>query len=128
MASMFLNAPCNVGTIKHFDCKSYVGLRASSLAQKLDCLGRATKAPLRCRFIVRASEKRGEPIRKLGLTDRQCEEAVAAGNVPEAPPVPPKPAAPAGTPSVSSLVSIYMSYGDFEFAAFPIFLTYLVVM
>lgn len=46
------------------------------------------------------------PVKKLGMTDAECEAAVVAGNVPEAPPVPPKPAAPAGTPVVSSLVSV----------------------
>ncbi len=102
MASMFLNAPCNVGAIKHFDCKNYVGLRASS-NQKLDCVGHAIKAPTRRRFIVRASERRDESLKKMGLSDQECEAAVVAGNVPEAPPVQPKPAAPAGTPSVSSL-------------------------
>lgn len=121
MASMFLNAPCNVGAIKHFDCKNYVGLRASS-NQKLDCVGHTIKAPPRRRFIIRASERRDESMKKMGLTDQECEAAVVAGNVPEAPPVPPKPAAPAGTPSIPFLVSIYLFYDDFELTALPIFL------
>lgn len=107
MAFTFLKAPCNVGAIKRFDCKNYVGLRASSSStQKLDCVGHAIKAPIRRGLIVRASERRDEFVKKSGLSDQECEAAVVAGNVPEAPPVPPKPVAPTGTP-IASLVSIY---------------------
>ncbi|KAI8005155.1 hypothetical protein LOK49_LG08G01589 [Camellia lanceoleosa] len=42
-------------------------------------------------------------MRKMGLSDEECEAAVVAGNVPQAPPVPPKPAPPAGTPVVPAL-------------------------
>ncbi|KAL0326163.1 UNVERIFIED_CONTAM: Delta-aminolevulinic acid dehydratase 1, chloroplastic [Sesamum radiatum] len=53
---------------------------------------------------VRAGETRENgPLKKMGMSDAECEAAVVAGNIPEAPPVPPKPAAPAGTPVVSSL-------------------------
>ncbi|KAJ4844740.1 Delta-aminolevulinic acid dehydratase 1, chloroplastic [Turnera subulata] len=54
-------------------------------------------------FVVRAGESHDSPIKKLGLSDAECEAAVVAGNVPETPPVPPKPASPAGTPVVPSL-------------------------
>lgn len=57
-------------------------------------------------LVIRASESGNGHAKKLGMSDAECEAAVAAGNVPDAPPVPPKPAAPAGTPIVQPLVSI----------------------
>lgn len=55
---------------------------------------------------VRASNTNDNvPMKKMGMSDEECEAAVVAGNIPEAPPAPSKPAAPAGTPVVPSLVS-----------------------
>lgn len=67
-------------------------------------------------LVVRASESGNGHAKKLGMSDAECEAAVAAGNVPEAPPVPPKPAAPVGTPIIKPLVSIQVSYFHCEFA------------
>ncbi|XP_022861460.1 delta-aminolevulinic acid dehydratase, chloroplastic isoform X1 [Olea europaea var. sylvestris] len=53
---------------------------------------------------VRASNTNDNvPMKKMGMSDEECEAAVVAGNIPEAPPAPSKPAAPAGTPVVPSL-------------------------
>ncbi|GAB4844167.1 Delta-aminolevulinic acid dehydratase 1, chloroplastic [Ancistrocladus abbreviatus] len=103
MASV-VNVPCNVGSIKGHYYQNYVGLRPL-LNKNFVCIHPTNKenSSPRLRFIVRASEKRAESIKKMGLTDAECEAAVVAGNVPEAPPVPPRPAAPAGTPVVPSL-------------------------
>ncbi|KAK6938391.1 Delta-aminolevulinic acid dehydratase [Dillenia turbinata] len=102
MASAFVNVPCNVGAIKGLDSQTYVGLKPS-LNQQFNCVMPKIMANPRRVLVVRASERRSEPIPKMGLTDEECEAAVVAGNVPEAPPVPPKSAAPAGTPVVPSL-------------------------
>lgn len=60
---------------------------------------------------VRASNTNDNvPMKKMGMSDEECEAAVVAGNIPEAPPAPSKPAAPAGTPVVPSLVSSYIIY------------------
>ncbi|KAI4320536.1 hypothetical protein MLD38_034005 [Melastoma candidum] len=61
------------------------------------------KSPLDSALILVAGDKSYESIKKLGLSDAECEAAVVAGNAAEAPPVPPKPVAPVGTPVVSSL-------------------------
>lgn len=60
---------------------------------------------------VRASNTNDNvPIKKMGMSDEECEAAIVAGNIPEAPPAPPKPAAPAGTPVVPSLVSSFIIF------------------
>ncbi|KAI3885219.1 hypothetical protein MKW98_002611 [Papaver atlanticum] len=65
--------------------------------------GRGIKIQSPSRFIIKASNEKEASLKKLGLTDAECEAAVVAGNAPDAPPVPPKPAAPSGTPLVSLL-------------------------
>lgn len=105
MASTIVNVPSNVGAVKGLDCQSFVGLRSLTNVRSLNCVRTAIKASPRRRFVVRASEQRDAPVRKLGMSDAECEAAVVAGNVPEAPLVLPKAAAPAGTPVVPSLVS-----------------------
>lgn len=106
MASTVLNSPCTVGAAK-FD---YVGLKQTAVGNHKFLYSRPSSASVKQRrstnFTIRASEKHHDgPIKKLGLSDAECEAAVVAGNVPEAPPIPPKPAAPSGTPVVPSLVS-----------------------
>lgn len=103
MASMFVNSPCNVRTVKPLDCQN-VGLKPSR-NQDLVCVRPAINPRPRRLLIVRASEMQGDQVKKMGLSDAECEAAVVAGNVPEAPPVPPEAATPAGTPVVPSLVS-----------------------
>ncbi|KAI7993631.1 hypothetical protein LOK49_LG11G01681 [Camellia lanceoleosa] len=103
MASIVVNLPCNVGAIKGLDCANYVGLKPS-VNHNFVCVRPQNKACNRRRLlIVRASETCDGPMRKMGLSDEECEAAVVAGNVPQAPPVPPKPAPPAGTPVVPAL-------------------------
>lgn len=104
MASIIVNVCCNVQAIKGLECQNYVGLKASRNSN-FNCVKTAIKTPPRF-LVVRASERQDGPIKKMGLSDAECEVAVVAGKVPEAPPVPPKPAAPTGTPVVHSLVSI----------------------
>ncbi|KAJ0024332.1 hypothetical protein Pint_08153 [Pistacia integerrima] len=107
MASTLFHSPCacSAPSIKSLDGQNYVGLKPSAnLRFKFSCVKTTVKAPQSQRlFIVRAGETRDGQIKKLGLSDAECEAAVVAGNAPEAPPVPPKPAAPAGTPVVPSL-------------------------
>ncbi|KAJ0085802.1 hypothetical protein Patl1_08334 [Pistacia atlantica] len=107
MASTVFHAPCacSAPSIKSLDGQNYVGLKPSAnLRFKFSCVKTTVKARESQRlFIVRAGETRDGQIKKLGLSDAECEAAVVAGNAPEAPPVPPKPAAPAGTPVVPSL-------------------------
>ena len=93
-----------------------MGLKPS-LNSNFVCVRSTNKACNRCLLVVRASEMRDGPIKKMGLSDEECEAAVVAGNVPESPPVPPMPAAPAGTPVVPTLVSII-----------PTVVTYLCIM
>lgn len=102
-STAMLNSPCNIGAVK-FEIK----LKRSP---NLLCARPSVKLNWRRMSTIRASkeghdnESGSTPLKKMGLTDEECEAAVVAGNVPEAPPVPPKPAAPDGTPIVSSLVS-----------------------
>lgn len=103
MASMMMNAPCSVRSAKGIDCHNLSGLKPKT---SLRFNSVRTAVNPRRLLVVRASEKNKESIKKLGMTDAECEAAVVAGNVPEAPPVLPKPASPAGTPVVSSLVRI----------------------
>ncbi|KAL7246250.1 hypothetical protein ACSBR2_001384 [Camellia fascicularis] len=107
MASTVVNFSCNVGSFKGLDCAYYVyvGLKPS-VNQNFVCVRPLNKACTRRLFVVRASETREGPMKKMGLSDEECEAAVVAGNVPEAPLVPPMPAAPVGTPVVSSLVPL----------------------
>lgn len=93
-----------------FDCQQYVGLKPSRSAKFSFLQAASRRQPSRRLFVVRASENHNDSIKKLGMTDAECEAAVVAGNVPEAPPVPPKPAAPAGTPVVPSLVSVQFNF------------------
>jgi len=102
MASSIVNVPFQA--MKGVDCH-YVGLKPST-SSKFSCVKTAIRVRSPRLFVVRASEKHDGPIKKLGLSEAECEAAVVAGNVPEAPPMPPKPAAPAGTPVVPSYVSI----------------------
>lgn len=106
MASTMANAPVAVRTVKGLDCQNYVGLRAPTNF-KFSNVRTAIKSQPPRLLVVRASEHHNVsgPLKKMGLSDAECEAAVVAGNVPEAPPVPSKPASPAGTPVVPSLVS-----------------------
>lgn len=112
MASTVFHAPrsSSAPSVKSLDCRMYVGLKPSvNLRLKFNYDKATVKARQSRRlFIVKAGETRDWEIKKLGLSDAECEAAVVAGNAPEAPPVPPKPAAPAGTPLVPSLVSFYV--------------------
>lgn len=107
-SAAMLNSPCNIGAVK-FEVK----LKSSP---HLLCARPSVKLNRRRVLTIRASkeghdeESGSGPLRKMGLTDEECEAAVVAGNVPESPPVPPKPGAPAGTPIVSSLVSFETSH------------------
>ncbi|PKI66885.1 hypothetical protein CRG98_012751 [Punica granatum] len=103
MASAMFTAPCGVRSAEGADCQNYVGLRPNTGLKFNASVTVKTAMNARRLFAVRASEKRDESIKKLGMTDAECEAAVVAGNAPDAPPVPPKPASPAGTPVVSSL-------------------------
>ncbi|GMP46917.1 hypothetical protein CsSME_00014888 [Camellia sinensis var. sinensis] len=104
MASTVVNFSCNVGSFKGLDCAYYVyvGLKPS-VNQNFVCVRPLNKACTRRMLVVRARETREGPMKKMGLSDEECEAAVVAGNVHEAPLVPPMPAAPVGTPVVSSL-------------------------
>ena len=105
MASTVVNLSCNVGATKVLDRANYMGLK-SSMNSNFVCVRSTNGACNRRLFVVRASEMHDGPIKKMGLSDAECEAAVVAGNVPKAPPVPPMPVAPAGTPVVPTLVSI----------------------
>uniref|UniRef100_A0A2P2L916 porphobilinogen synthase n=1 Tax=Rhizophora mucronata TaxID=61149 RepID=A0A2P2L916_RHIMU len=104
MASTIFKTPCTVPATKGLDREKYVGLRPFSSNLRFDCVKTGAMAWTRHCYKVRASAAHDGPTKKLGLSDAECEEAVTAGNVPEAPPVPPKPVAPAGTPVVPSLL------------------------
>ncbi|KAK3034769.1 hypothetical protein RJ639_032282 [Escallonia herrerae] len=99
MASTIFNVPCNVGELRVSD---YTSLKPS-LNRRLASLRPSIRVPGRPVLTVRAGETREGPMKKLGLSDEECEAAVAAGKVPDAPPPPSTPAAPARTPVVSSL-------------------------
>lgn len=103
-SAAMLNSPCNIGAVK-FE----VTVKPSP---NLLCARPSIRLNRRRVLTIRSSNEGHDkgsgsgPLRKMGLTDEECEAAVVAGNAPEAPPVPPRPAAPAGTPAVSSLVSL----------------------
>ncbi|CAN1268879.1 Delta-aminolevulinic acid dehydratase 1, chloroplastic [Linum perenne] len=100
MASTIINAPSVIPVVKGLDCSSYkptLGNLRFSISHKHSIT--ASHPPKR-HFTAYATSD--IPV-KTGLSDAECEAAVAAGKVPEAPPVPPMPAAPAGTPVVPSL-------------------------
>lgn len=107
MASMMLNS------VNHSANRTvrveYVGLRPLTVHQNILCV-RPNSIKITSRGLtVRAGEIRDNgPIKKLGISDEECEAAVVAGNIPEAPTAPAKPAAPAGTPVVASLVSSHI--------------------
>ncbi|KAK0575770.1 hypothetical protein LWI29_006695 [Acer saccharum] len=107
MASTIFHAPCTASpSVKPLSCQNYVGLKpSSSVNLRFNCVKTTTVKAHQTRrlFVVKARETRDGSMKKLGLTDAECEAAVVAGNVPEAPPAPPKPAAPIGTPLVPSL-------------------------
>ncbi|CAL5333244.1 unnamed protein product [Camellia sinensis] len=111
MASTVVNFSCNVGSFKGLDCAYYVyvGLKPS-VNQNFVCVRPLNKACTRRMLVVRARETREGPMKKMGLSDEECEAAVVAGNVHEAPLVPPMPAAPVGTPVVSSLFFIVLNH------------------
>jgi len=108
------NASCSFPSTRGIDCKSYIGLRSN--VSKVSVASSRIATSQRRNLVVRASESGNGHAKKLGMSDAECEAAVAAGNVPEAPPVPPKPAAPVGTPIIKPLVSIQVSYFHCEFA------------
>lgn len=113
MASAMFNAPGGVRTAKGIDRQNYVGLRPDwKFNASITVKTAANVRSSRRLHTVRSSQKHDEPIKKLGMSDAECEAAVVTGNVPEAPPIPPKPAAPAGTPVVSSLVSTSNDIGS----------------
>ncbi|AAF22911.1 Delta-aminolevulinic acid dehydratase 1 [Arabidopsis thaliana] len=95
------NASCSFPSTRGIDCKSYIGLRSN--VSKVSVASSRIATSQRRNLVVRASESGNGHAKKLGMSDAECEAAVAAGNVPEAPPVPPKPAAPVGTPIIKPL-------------------------
>lgn len=93
----------NVGTIKGLDCLSHGKFNPNALPTRPSVCSMSHRRML----VVKASANDG-PIKKLGMSDAECEAAVVAGNVPEAPPVPPVPASPAGTPVNASIVCVFI--------------------
>ncbi|KAF2291383.1 hypothetical protein GH714_023473 [Hevea brasiliensis] len=102
-STTIFSASSTVPAMKVLDWKNYVGLKPTVNDLRFSGVKTSVKVCPKRVLIVRASETQGGPMKKLGLSDAECEAAVVAGNVPEAPPVPPKPAAPAGTPVVPLL-------------------------
>ncbi|KAI3464523.1 hypothetical protein Pfo_021186 [Paulownia fortunei] len=102
MASMMLNSVnFSAGRAVKVD---YVGLKPLKVHQNIVCVRpHSIKIAQRMLTIMAGEIREDGPVKKMGMSDEECEAAVVAGNIPEAPPVPPKPAAPAGTPDVSSL-------------------------
>ncbi|KAJ0827311.1 putative porphobilinogen synthase [Helianthus annuus] len=86
MASTIVNMPLNVGTIKGLDCLSHGKFNANALPIRPS----VSSLPHRRMLVVKASTNDG-PIKKLGMSDAECEAAVVAGNIPEAPRCPPFP-------------------------------------
>ncbi|KAI3911349.1 hypothetical protein MKW98_010236 [Papaver atlanticum] len=106
MASTMISvSPSNFATIRELKAQTHTGLKLNGRTNQVYFnTGGMIKVRSSPRFIIKSSnEKEAAPLKKLGLTDEECEAAVVAGNAPEAPPVPPKPAAPAGTPLASLL-------------------------
>ncbi|CAA0809954.1 Delta-aminolevulinic acid dehydratase 1-chloroplastic [Striga hermonthica] len=102
MASTLLNS-VNLNSIKAVKY-DYVSLKPLKVDRNnnIHCARpRSTKTTRRRAVTIRAGEN--GPIKKMGMSDVECEAAVVAGNIPEAPPVPPKPSPPAGTPAVTPL-------------------------
>ncbi|KAM3322799.1 delta-aminolevulinic acid dehydratase, chloroplastic [Capsicum chacoense] len=100
-STAMLNSPCNIGAVKfEIKLKRLPNLLCARPSVKLN---RRRMSTIRAIKEGHDNESGSTPLKKMGLTDEECEAAVVAGNVPEAPPVPPKPAAPDGTPIVSSL-------------------------
>lgn len=107
MASMTLNSVnFSAGKAVKFDS---VGLKPLKVHQNILSI-RPHPIKIAPRMLtVRANKSPDDGhVKKMGMSDEECEAAVVAGNIPEAPPVPPKPAAPAGTPVVASLVSSHI--------------------
>ncbi|CAI0573760.1 unnamed protein product [Linum tenue] len=107
MASTIFSTSSSLPTaVKGLDCNTYKptlgNLRfiASPNRKSIAVPSSSSPAPKPLFPVVKATSD--VPV-KTGLSDAECEAAVAAGNVPEAPPVPPTPLAPAGTPVVPSL-------------------------
>ncbi|KAI3994181.1 hypothetical protein MKX01_012438 [Papaver californicum] len=105
MASTMISvSPSNFATIRELKGQTHAGLKLNGRTNQVYFnTGAMIKIRSSSRFIIIASNEKEASIKKLGLTDEECEAAVVAGNAPEAPPVPPKPAAPAGTPLASLL-------------------------
>lgn len=101
MASTIVNMPLNIGTIKGLDCLSLGNLKQNALTYRPSVSTLTYKRV----FVVKSSTCDG-PIKKMGMSDAECEAAVVAGNIPEAPQVPPIPSSPAGTPVIPSFVTI----------------------
>ncbi|RZC74727.1 hypothetical protein C5167_050210 [Papaver somniferum] len=102
-SAMMAVSPSNFATIRELKGQSHTGLKMNTRTNQVYFnTGRVIKIQS-SRFVIKASNEKEASLKKLGLTDAECEAAVVAGNAPDAPPVPPKPAAPAGTPLVSLL-------------------------
>ncbi|KAI3884423.1 hypothetical protein MKX03_034763 [Papaver bracteatum] len=103
-STMMAVSPSNFATIRELKGQSHTGLKMNARANQVYFnTGRGIKIQSPSRCIIKASNEKEASLKKLGLTDAECEAAVVAGNAPDAPPVPPKPAAPSGTPLVSLL-------------------------
>ncbi|RZC69938.1 hypothetical protein C5167_033073 [Papaver somniferum] len=103
-STMMAVSPSNFATIRELKGQSHTGLKMNARTNQVYFnTGRVIKIQSSSRFIIKVSNEKEASLKKLGLTDAECEAAVVAGNAPDAPPVPPKPAAPAGTPLVSLL-------------------------
>ncbi|KAI3834051.1 hypothetical protein MKX03_033013 [Papaver bracteatum] len=105
MASTMISvSPSNFATIRELKAQTHAGLKLNGRTNQVYFnTGGMIKVRSSSRLIIKASNEKESSLKKLGLTDEECEAAVVAGNAPEAPLVPPKPAAPAGTPLASLL-------------------------
>ncbi|CAI0393100.1 unnamed protein product [Linum tenue] len=108
MASTIFNASSSLpATLKGLDCNTYKptlgNLRFIASPNKKSITVPSSSSPAPKRRVLPLAKATSDVPVKTGLSDAECEAAVAAGNVPEAPPVPPTPLAPAGTPVVPSL-------------------------
>ncbi|KAF6171693.1 hypothetical protein GIB67_007214 [Kingdonia uniflora] len=104
MACTTISIPLsNVRVIRQFDCQNYLCLKPTT-SQRFVSVSNGCKLGWRRGLSVRAmGDGQEAKLKKLGLSDEECEASVVAGNIPETPPVPPVAASPAGTPVDSSL-------------------------
>ncbi|CAN1240378.1 Delta-aminolevulinic acid dehydratase 1, chloroplastic [Linum grandiflorum] len=100
MASTILHAPSVIPVVKRLDCNCYKPTLGSLRFAISNNKSIAVSHPTKRQFTAYATSD--IPV-KTGLSDAECEAAVAAGKVPDAPPVPPMASAPAGTPLVNTL-------------------------